>query len=666
MDDTSSSPANRLTIMKTHSTIKTTLCFLLCTLILNAVLEATTGSARYVRFDGYSSTDNGQINIYEIEIYAGGSNIAPTASITANSASNNTNALVDGSLSYPRFSTNRNNPGQPSESSPHRIEFDLHSVKSLDEIVIYPQGNWTIGFELFISEDGINWTGVGRYSTNSTVTSYLTVPHPQVLSAAMRDGTTIMDITFRVDDLDDATVKVRALAFVDGVRSFANVLRPSSFVEGTGANLGDTIQSNTDLSLAWDVGADWDIDLGQVKFEILAMDGRGLLAFDWVTIPAAGGEPELTISKDSPTNSAVLDALFWQYADGDTGLVLSDGALRGDSLSGIFERVDLAQNESVSDYGYSYVLKLMNVDFAEASDLNYADTARAGIQHTGVLHPVNRAYNGSVMIVGWGSNRLNQISMPVRGVREVTAIDAGYGYSLALQNGGTVVGWGVSSAATIPDELTEVIAIAAGNSHSMALKNDGTVVCWGSDSYGQTTIPVGLSSVTAIAAGRYHSLAVKSDGTVVSWGRNYYGQNNIPVGLSGVTAIAAGYGHSLALKSDGTVIGWGNNVLGQISIPAGLSGVTAIAAAGYHSLALKSDGTVVSWGSNAANPPVGLANVTAIATSGQHGLALKNDGTVVGWGANWDGQTSIPAGLSGVTAIAAGDVHSLALEAAAP
>ena len=550
MDDTSSSPANRLTIMKTHSTIKTTLCFLLCTLILNAVLEATTGSARYVRFDGYSSTDSGQINIYEIEIYAGGSNIAPTASITANSASNNTNALVDGSLSYPRFSTNRNNPGQPSESSPHRIEFDLHSVKSLDKIVIYPQGNWTIGFGLFISEDGINWTGVGRYSTNSTATSYLTEPYPQVLSAAMRDGTTIMDITFRVDDLDDATVKVRALAFVDGVRSFANVLRPSSFVEGTAANLGDTIPSNTDLSLAWDVGADWDIDLGQVKFEILAMDGRGLLAFDWITIPAAGGEPELTISKDSPTNSAVLDALFWQYADGDAGLLLENGVLRGTAASGIFAGIDLVSGVATQVYATPFVLKQMDLDPAFSGEVAYAAvTARAGLSGIAGWHAANRPFAVVDIIVGWGNGSSGQIS--------------------------------------IPAGLSGVTAIAAENNFSLALKDDGTVVGWGANYDGQISIPAGLSGVTAIAAGNYFSLALKDDGTVVSWGASWDGQTSIPAGLSGVTAIAAGRAHSLALKDDGTVVGWGSNNYGESTPPAGLSGVTAIAAGNYHSLALK-------------------------------------------------------------------------------
>ena len=102
-------------------------------------------------------------------------------------------------------------------------------------------------------------------------------PTVVIQSAAMRPGTTLMDVVYRVNDPDNATVKTRALAFVDGVRSFANVLKPVTFVEGTAANLGDAIPSNTNHTLTWDLAADWNIQLGQVKFEILARDARGLL-----------------------------------------------------------------------------------------------------------------------------------------------------------------------------------------------------------------------------------------------------------------------------------------------------------------------------------------------------------------------------------------------------
>jgi hypothetical protein len=150
-----------------------------------------------------------------------------------------------------------------------------------------------------------------------------TAPTVVIKSAQMRPGTTLMDVVYRVEDPDDATVKTRALAFIGGVRSFANVIRPVSFVEGTSVKLGDSIPANADHTLTWDVAADWNIDLGQVMFEVLAMDGRGLLPFEWITIPEANGEPTATVSVGSPTNDQLLDAFFWQYAISDNDLFLA-------------------------------------------------------------------------------------------------------------------------------------------------------------------------------------------------------------------------------------------------------------------------------------------------------------------------------------------------------
>jgi hypothetical protein len=474
----------------------------------------------------------------------------------------------------------------------------------------------------FVSAAAALWPAVLAANTAPTVV---------IQSASMRPGTTLMDIVYRVNDPDDATVKTRALAFIGGVRSFANLIKPVTFAEGTSAHLGDAIATNTNHTLAWDADADWDTDLGQIKFEILAMDGRGLLPIDWITIPAANGNPALTISKDTPSDATVLNALFWQYADGDSGLTLANGVLTGNANSGNFSGIDLVNGTTIQTYASPFILKRMNLDPASDTEVKYAvETARAGLMATSNWHAANRVYSGISVVVGWGYN-----------------------------SGGQT---------TIPAGLTNVSAIAAGGYDSLALKNDGTVVVWG-----QTTIPAGLTNVSAIAAGGYHGLALKNDGTVVGWGYNGQGQTTIPAGLTNVSAIAtsshlAGYSHSLALKNDGTVVGWGYNESGQTTIPAGLTNVSAIAAGDSHSLVLKNDGTVVGWGNNSSGQttiPAGLTNVSAIAAGGYHSLALKNDGTVVGWGYNVRGQTTIPAGLTNVSAIAAGGYHGLALKAKA-
>jgi hypothetical protein len=182
-----------------------------------------------------------------------------------------------------------------------------------------------------------------------------TAPSVVIQSAAMRPGTTLMGVVYRVNDPDDATVKTRALAFVDGVRSFAKVIKPVTFVEGTAAKLGDAIPSNTNHTLTWDVGADWNVQLGQVKFEVLSRDTRGLLAFDWITIPAAGGKPVLTISKGTPTDAQMLSALFWQYASGDPHLTLTNGSLY--ASSGDFGGVELANNTTILSYAPPFIFQ---------------------------------------------------------------------------------------------------------------------------------------------------------------------------------------------------------------------------------------------------------------------------------------------------------------------
>lgn len=221
-------------------------------------------------------------------------------------------------------------------------------------------------------------------------------PVVQILSAAMRPDTTLMDITYRINDPDDATVKVRALAFVDGVRSFANVLRPVTFVEGTEGNLGDAITTGVEHTLTWDVGADWDVDLAQVKFEILAMDDRSLLPFDWITIPATAETEEVTVSKSLPTNAQILDALFWVYADGGEELLLENGSVLGTAASGVFEDEVLVQDATLSpNVSTIFLYKQMGLSTATFLEKDLMISARAGITDRYVLYASS---------CSWGSN----------------------------------------------------------------------------------------------------------------------------------------------------------------------------------------------------------------------------------------------------------------------
>jgi hypothetical protein len=77
------------------------------------------------------------------------------------------------------------------------------------------------------------------WATSLTLAGANTAPTVVIQSAAMRPGTTLMEVVYRVNDPDDATVKTRALAFIDGVRSFAKVLKPG---------VNDRVACTSDLS----------------------------------------------------------------------------------------------------------------------------------------------------------------------------------------------------------------------------------------------------------------------------------------------------------------------------------------------------------------------------------------------------------------------------------
>ena len=191
----------------------------------------------------------------------------------------------------------------------------------------------------------------------------------EVLSAQMRaTDPTILDVVYKVTSTNE-TVNVRALAFEDGERSFAKVVRPETFVEETGANLGDGVAANVEHTVSWRVPADWAVDLAKVNFEILVSD-IGQVPMELVTIPAIGTNVEMTINVRSPRNEEIFNALLWHYADHAADVTLENGTLQQGSTT-------LANGGALAyiPAACAYVYDKMGFDLLSDPALTYARSA---------------------------------------------------------------------------------------------------------------------------------------------------------------------------------------------------------------------------------------------------------------------------------------------------
>ena len=298
-------------------------------------------------------------------------------------------------------------------------------------------------------------------------------------------------------------------------------------------------------------------------------------------------------------------------------------------------------------------------------------------------------YNGSGSL-GNGTTNDSYTPTSVANLTGVKSIAVGQLHVLAVKKNGTVWAWGLNGAgqlglnhedisySPVPirvEGLTDVRAVGAGYNFSVAVMENGTVNTWGSDndealgngagessSFVPTTI-AGITNARAVASSETgtHTLALLANGKVKGWGYNAYGQvgngeeGGSPVAtpttvlnLSDVKAVSVGYVNSLALKTDGTVRAWGSGSEGELG-PDVTSSPTPVAISG-------------------------LARIVAIASGSDHNVALRDDGKVKGWGDNqWaqssgdgdpvpiDGIVTVP-NLSGVTAIGAGQYRSFAVK----
>ena len=288
--------------------------------------------------------------------------------------------------------------------------------------------------------------------------------------------------------------------------------------------------------------------------------------------------------------------------------------------------------------------------------------------------------------------------------------------------------------------------LGRGDVYSLALDENGTVWGWGYNLFGElgrnslpghwVVEPVKLMEDTVtVSAGVYHAGAIDAEGNLWMWGSNEYGEignsrdsasacnangrlvQMEPVKvLDHVAAVSCGFDNTAAIRTDGSLWVWGvsefsgNGNVGNdwYETPNSEGGyaiqtvpmkimedVAAVSVGGWASAALKTDGTLWAWGCNddgsvgsggaydytITNPdgssmrmqsvPVQIMKDVATFSMGMtHGAAIQNDGSLWTWGSNYCGElgtgtlepSDVPVKvMENVTAVSAGHGYTVAV-----
>ncbi len=324
--------------------------------------------------------------------------------------------------------------------------------------------------------------------------------------------------------------------------------------------------------------------------------------------------------------------------------------------------------------------------------------------------------------------------------KTIVDVVAGYNHFLALASDGTLIGWGqntygaanglnatavyspttINTGALVGKTIT---AIDANYLYSMALDSNGNVYTWGYNGAGNlgngtttnSVSPINISTmgslsgktITQISAGYQTAFAIDSNGFAYGWGLNHYGSvgNNAVVptspyaqstpvavyaggALSGkkILKIRGGIQAALVLADDGKLYAWGYGASGAmgngtyttaqapvaVTMTGALSGVVIsdIYAGGYTMRVLDESGNVYSWGNNyygnlgdgtTSNNPTPLltdmsvaesdgAYITGVGGGNNNGYVTNSRGELFTWGYNNYGQliNGTPSGTHGV------------------
>lgn len=215
---------------------------------------------------------------------------------------------------------------------------------------------------------------------------------------------------------------------------------------------------------------------------------------------------------------------------------------------------------------------------------------------------------------GWSGSVPNGI--PLSGISQITPmqlgnendwkeISCGYDHNLALKNNNTLwsngknfngqLGNGNSGTSLEQNAFIQIgnetnwKSISAGYRFSLAIKNNGTLWGWGKNNYNQLgdgtsiqkVLPIQIGNQVdwlKITAGYENGFGIKTNNSLWGWGRNNLAQlglgntvqNNVPAQIgTNYNLIVSDQSHSLAIKNDFSLWGCGNNFLGGLGLTNG-------------------------------------------------------------------------------------------------
>lgn len=366
--------------------------------------------------------------------------------------------------------------------------------------------------------------------------------------------------------------------------------------------------------------------------------------------------------------------LTWQFPEDMASDVRYD-VFSGDDLLGSTSEQRYVLPDSAGDYLVKIRALVNGTYFTQFSSPliigdvtveNYAvsqankDVYKAGLDYAMYLDEQGHVWTwgnneNRQLGIGYGKNDVPASDIPVRvkNLNNIVKIYAGYQTGFAIDNNGTLYGWGansknqlglnspwnMSTPATMPLLGSSVKAIDSGQHHTAVLMTDGKVYTFGNNSYGQlgdgtttsAAIPKLMSpaivNAVSVHCGRYSTYVLTSDGTVYAFGRNNKGQ--------------LGLGHTNTVK--------------QPTLIPGLTGVAALNVRAEHVLARTTTGQLYVFGRNNefqlglgdnayhTSPTLNtnITDIKAMDTTYTNSLFIRNNGDVLSTGKNTNHQLGV-------------------------